>query len=94
MTNAAVREATLKSLQGSMLTRHHGCPNYKSVGTTRKEVAQAIAKAKTSHNAFPMEDKFGMAAAVLKTRKFINLHNTAVATIPEAEELQLDCPSA
>ena len=28
-----------------------------------------------------------MAAAILKIRKFINLHNTAAATIPEAEEL-------
>ena len=28
-----------------------------------------------------------MTAAILKTRKFINLHNTATATIPEAEEL-------
>ena len=87
MTNAAVREATLKSLQGSTLTRHHGRPTYKNVETTRKEVAQAFAKAKTSHNGFPMGDKFGMAAAVLKNRKFINLHNTPAATIPDTEKL-------
>ena len=34
-----------------------------------------------------MGDKFGMTAAVLKPRKFINPHNTATATIPEAEDL-------
>ena len=87
MTNAAVRESTLKSLQGSTLTRHHGRPTYKSVAKTRKEVAQGYAKAKTSHSAFPMGNKFGMAAAVLKTRWYIKMHNTAAANIPEAEEL-------
>ena len=34
-----------------------------------------------------MGTKFGMAAAVLKTRFYIDMHNTAVAAIPEAEEL-------
>ena len=54
---------------------------------TRKEVAQAYAKAKTSHSAFPMGQKFGLATAVLKTRWFINLHNAAAVNIPEADEL-------
>ena len=87
MTNAAVRESTLKALQGSTLTRHHGRPTFKSVAKTRKEVAQGYAKAKTSHSAFPMGTKFGMAVAVLKTRLYIDMHNTATATIPEAKEL-------
>ena len=87
MTNAAVRESTLKALQGSTLTRHHGRPTFKSVAKTRKEVAQEFAKAKTSHSAFPMGTKFGMAAAVLKTRSFIEMHNTAAVNIPGAEEL-------
>ena len=34
-----------------------------------------------------MGNEFGMAATVLKTRWFIEMHNTAVANIPEAEEL-------
>ena len=80
MTNAAVRESTLKALQGSTLTRHHGRPTFKSVAKTRKEVAQEYAKAKTSHSTFPMGTKFGMASAVLKTRVFIDMHNTATAT--------------
>ena len=67
MTNAAVRESTLKALQGSTLTRHHGRPTFKSVAKTRKEVAQGYAKAKISHTAFPLGNKFGMAAAALKT---------------------------
>ena len=87
MMNAAVRELTLKSLQGSTLTRYHGRPTFKSVTKTRKEVAQGYAKAKTSHFVFPMGNKFGMAAAVLKTHWFIEMHNTAAANIPEAEEL-------
>ena len=87
MTNAAVWESTLKALQGNTLTRHHGRPTFKSVVKTRKEVAQGYAKAKTSHSAFPMGNKFGMAAAVLKTRWYIEMHNLAAANIPEAEEL-------
>ena len=87
MTNAAVRESTLKSLQGNTLTWHHGHPTFKSVAKARKEVAQGYAKAKTSHSAFPMGNKFGMAAAVLKTRWYIEMHNTAAANIPEVEEL-------
>ena len=87
MTNAAVRKSKIKSLQGSMLTRHHGRPTFKIVAKTRKEVAQGYAKAKTSHSAFPIGQKFGMASAVLKTRWFINLHNTVSVNIPEAEEL-------
>ena len=54
---------------------------------TRKEVTQAFAKAKTSHRAFLMGDKFGMASAVLKPRRFTNLHNAATVNIPEAEKL-------
>ena len=87
MMNAAVRESTLKALQGSTSARHHGRPTLKGVKKTRKEVAQAFSKANTLHSAFPMGKKFGMAAAVLKTRKFINLYNTAAATLPEAEEV-------
>ena len=34
-----------------------------------------------------MGDKFGMTSAVLKTQRFINLHNTAAVNIPEAEKL-------
>ena len=78
MTNAAVRESTLKALQGSTLTRHHGRPTFKSVAKTRKEVAQGYAKAKTSHSVFPM---------ILKTRWYIKMHNTSATNIPEAEEL-------
>ena len=87
MTNAAVRESTIKSLQGSTLTRHHGRPTYKGVAKTRKEVAQAYAKVKTLHSAFPMGRKFGLASAVLKNRGFINIHNAAAVNIPEAEDL-------
>ena len=53
----------LKSLQGNLLTRHHGRPTFKSVAKTRKEVAQGYAKAKTSHTAFPMGNKFGIPEA-------------------------------
>ena len=87
MTNAAVREATIKSLQGSTLTRHHGRPTYKGVEKTRREAAQEFANAKTSHRMFPLGTKFGMAAAVLRAGKYINLHNAATAGIPDAEEL-------
>ena len=87
MTNAAVREATIKSLQGSTLTRHHSRSTYKGVEKIRREVSQEFAKAKTSRRAFPLGTKFRMAAAVLRAGKYINLHNAATAGIPDAEEL-------
>ena len=82
-----VREATLKSLQGCTLTKQPGRLAHKGVAFTRRELSKFYARAKTSHKAFPMGSKFGFAAAVLKTKKYIEIHNAATANIPEAEEL-------
>ena len=87
MTAAATREATIKSLEGLTLTRVHGRPTFKGVAKTRRELEAHYARAKTSHTSFPMGTKFGFAAAVLKSNKYINLHNAATANIPDAAEL-------
>ena len=77
----------MKSLEGCKLTKQPGRPTHKGVATTRHELSQIYARAKTSHKAFPLGSKFGLAAAVIKTRKYIDIHNAATANIPEAEEL-------
>ena len=66
-----MRETTLRALQGATLTRRPGRPTLKGVQATRNEISSAYAKAKTSHEDFPMGERFGYAAAVMKTRKYI-----------------------
>ena len=45
------------------------------------EIAAEYATAKTTHDAFPLGHKFGFASAVIKTAKFIALHDAAVVNI-------------
>ena len=79
-----MQETTLRVLQGATLTTRPGRPTLKSVSKTRNEISAAFAKAKTSHKDFPMGERFGYAAAVMKPRKFIRLHN---AVCPTGQEL-------
>ena len=83
-TPGSARETTLWALQGAALERRVGRPTLKIVQATRNEISSAFAKAKTSHPSFPMEERFGFAAAVLKPSKFIRLHN---AVCPAGDEL-------
>ena len=70
----------MRALQGATLTRRVGRPTLKGVSQTRNEISAAYAAAKTSHTSFPMGERFGYAAAVMKAKKFIRLHNDACAT--------------
>ena len=70
-----VREATLKSLQGCTLTKQPGRPTHKGVAFTRHELSKIYARAKTSHKAFRLGSKFGFTAAVIKTKKYIEIHS-------------------
>ena len=83
MTNAAVREATIKSLQGCTLTRHHGRLTFKGVEKTRREMAQEISKAKTPYSAFPLGNKFGLADAVLRTGKYSTTMEIRTPCVPK-----------
>ncbi len=74
---SAVREATLTSLEGKRLTRVLGRPTIKSVKKTRKEIAADYAKAKTTHDSFPLGSRFGFAAAILPTTTYIAAHDKA-----------------
>ena len=77
----------MKSLTGVRLTRNCGRPSMKGVNATRMEIAAEYATAKTTHDAFPLGHKFGFASAVIKTPKFIALHDAAAANIATVGEL-------
>ena len=72
---SSAREATISTLEGKRLTRVLGRPTIKSVKLTRKEIGAEYAKAKTTHNDFPLGTRFGFAAAVLSTDLYIAAHN-------------------
>ena len=74
---SSVREATISTLEGKRLTRVLGRPTIKSVKLTRKEIGAEYAKAKTTHEDFPLGTRFGFAAAVLSTDAYIAAHNKA-----------------
>jgi hypothetical protein len=71
----------MKSFTGVRLTRNCGRPSMKGVNVTRMEIAAEYARAKTTHDAFPLGHKFGFASAVIKTAKFIALHDAAAVNI-------------
>jgi len=72
---STTRDAALKAFQGASLTRHVGRPTLKGVSQTRNEISAAYAKAKTQHDSFPMGERFGFAAAIMRPKKYIRLHN-------------------
>ena len=77
----------IKTLEGLRLTRHVGRPTMKAVNNTRMEIAAEYATAKTSHPSFPLGQKFGFSSAIIKTPKFIALHDAAALTLPGAAPL-------
>ena len=69
--STTARATTIRALEGATLTRKPGRPTFKNVGATRNELSSHYAKAKTSHPAFPVGDRLGLAAAVMKPKKFV-----------------------
>ena len=67
----------MKSFTAVRITRNCGRPSMKVVNVTRMEIAAEYAKAKTTHDAFPLGHKFGFASAIIKTAKFIALHDAS-----------------
>ena len=47
----------------------------RAVNKTRNQITAEYAKAKTSLEAFPMGSRFGFAAAIMKTTKYITVHD-------------------
>ena len=84
--SSAVREATVKSLEGTTITRRHGRPTFAGVNGTRDELTAIFAKAKTSHPEFPLGERFGFAPAVMKGAKFVKLHNPVAAANDELDD--------
>ena len=76
---SSVKEATMNALEGHQLTRMHGRPSRQAVKTTRMEIARVYAATKTTHKDFPLGDRFGYAAAILKSKTFIRHHNKECA---------------
>ena len=71
----------MKSFTGVRLTRNCGRPSMKGVNAMRMEIAAEYATAKTTHDAFPFGHKFGFASSIIKTSKFITLHDAAAVNI-------------
>ena len=74
---ATTRDATMKTLLGTKLTRRAGQPTLKGVSKKWNEISVTYAVMKTSHPDFPLGDRFGFAAAVMRPKKYIRLHNEA-----------------
>ena len=72
-----VREATISSLEGKRLTRVLGRPTIKSAKLIHKEIGAEYAKAKTTHNSFPLGTRFGFATAILTADTYITAHKKA-----------------
>ena len=89
---SAVRETTLTSLEGKRLTHVLGRPTIKSVKKTRKEIAAEFAKAKTTHESFPLGSRFGYAAAILPTSTYLAAHNKANPNNPLDPAWEFDPP--
>ena len=83
--NSAARELTVKALEGRMLTRMPGRPTMRAVNKTRNQITAEYAKAKTSHEAFPMGSRFGIAAAIMKTARYIRVHDNQCVTGDELD---------
>ena len=77
----------MNSFTDVRLTRNCGRPSMKGVKVTRMEIAAEYATAKTMHDAFPLGHKFGFASAVIKTAKFIALHDAAAVNIANVAAL-------
>ena len=72
---SAARELAVKALEGKVLTCMPGRPTMRGVNKTRNQITAEYAKAKTSHKSFPLGSRFDFAAAVMKTTKFIRVHD-------------------
>ena len=73
--NSAARELAVKALEGRVLTRMPGRPTMRGVNKTRNQITAEYAKAKTSHPSFPLGTRFGFAAAMMKTSRYIRVHD-------------------
>ena len=79
---AAVHKSEAKSLQ-QMLVR----PTRKHVNKMWGAIAAVYAKAKTSHDSFPLGSIFGLSSAILKKDKYIALHNTVATGLASTANL-------
>ena len=69
------RETAVKALERRGLARRIGRSTTKNVNFKREEIAADYTKAKTTHPDFPAGQRFGYAAAILKSAKYRKLHN-------------------
>ena len=65
-----------------------GRPTREHVNNMRGAIAAVYAKAKTSHDSFPIGSKFGFSAAILKKYKYIALHNTVAIGLAATAHLE------
>ena len=77
----------MKALDIRRLTRMMGRLTMKNIKKSWSEIAAEYAKAKNTHPRFTLGSKFGFAAAIRITEKFIQLHNDAEANLSDVDEL-------
>ena len=75
------RDTTVKKLEAKMLQQMLGRPTREHVNKMCGAIAAVYAKAKTSHDSFPLGSKFGFSAAILNKDKYTALHNTVATGI-------------
>ena len=78
--SSPARELAIRALEGRHLTRMPGRPTMRGVNQTRNEITAEYAKAKTTHASFPMGTRFGFAAAIMKTPRYIRIYDLQVNT--------------
>ena len=86
-SSSSTRVATINALASVTLTRARGRPTFRTVTKTRSEIALQYAKSKTGLDDFPLGSRFGLACAVMKSAKYIRLHN---ANCEDGDELEDD----
>ena len=85
MTSA--QDTAVQKLEAKTLQQIFGRPAHKHVKKMRGAIAAVYAKAKTSHESFPLGSKFVFSTAILKKEKYIALHNTVVTGIAATSNL-------
>ena len=86
MTSA--QETAVQKLELKLLQRMFRRPTREQVIKMCGAIEAVYAKAKTSHESFPLGSKFGFFAAILKKDKHIALHNTVATVISATNNLE------
>ena len=91
---STARETMMAALASKTLTRHLGCSTPNAIKIVQKEIAKIYAVTKTSHANFQLGTRFGFAAVVLTSRRFLAAFNAVCkpADKKDPDTWELDTP--